>query len=100
LYWEAYGLATGDSANISLSVVEHRASALGRIGQQLGIVAHGDSVRVQLTDTRIAEGPVTPRSIALDLGSLGRGRYTLKLQLAVPGQLPVSVNREIEVVEQ
>ncbi len=100
LYWEVYGLETRDSTTVSLSVVENRPTALRRLGQLLGVVAAGDSVRVQWSDTRSGSSGVAARSLALDVGPLRRGSYTMQLTLAVPGQVPVSVKREIEIVRR
>jgi hypothetical protein len=100
LYWEVYGLQASDSTTVSLSVVENRASPIRQLGRLLGVVAAGDSVRVQWSDSRAGTAGVASRSLALDVSPLGRGGYTMQLMLTVPGQLPVSVKREIEVVRE
>ena len=100
LYWEVYGLEPRDSMTVSLSVVENRPSSIRKLGQLLGVVAAGDSVRIQWSDTRAGSAGTVGRSLALDVGPLGRGSYTLQVRLAVPGQLPVQVKRDLEVVRR
>jgi hypothetical protein len=98
LYWEVYNLVGTDTMTLSLSVVEHTPSRLGRLGQLLGVVAATDSTRVRWTESRAGSGEIVGQSIALNVRELGSGRYTLRLEITVPGQAPVAVTREIEIV--
>ena len=95
LFWEVYGVAPTDSMTITLSAIEHARSGLGRLAQRLGMFAATDSLRVRWT--AVSEGAIVGQSIALGLRSLGAGRYTLRIDLIVPGQRPVAVTREIAV---
>jgi hypothetical protein len=38
------------------------------------------------------------QAIEFDVSLLERGRHTLRLELSVPGQMPVAVTRRIEIV--
>jgi hypothetical protein len=99
LFWEIYGTQAGDSVTYSVSIAQpRRASVLGRFGVTLGVLA-SDSTRVQWVEHRRESLAVLGQGVTVDLGGLAPGRQVIRLEARVPGQLPVRVTREIEVVD-
>jgi hypothetical protein len=98
LYFELYGLRMNDTVTYSLTVEEGRRSAGTRIGRFLGILGGATGAGVQWTELVSSEAAVTPRSLTLDISQLNRGSHVLKMEIAVPGQDTVRVEREMQIV--
>jgi hypothetical protein len=100
IYWELYGLEQQDSVTFTLTAARQSEdqSVIAGVARMLG--QGEDSTRVRWAEQGLATGAVTGRSIALDLSTLRRGAYSLELEMRVPGQLPVTVRRELEIVER
>jgi hypothetical protein len=99
IFWEMYGLNTGDTVSFSLSAVERSMPALTRVGRVLGLARDAMRPRLTWTDVITSGSAVIPRSVAIDLSGLGRGRYTLVLEARVPGLIPMMVRRDFEVID-
>jgi hypothetical protein len=98
LFWELYGTADGDSVTYALSVNERQSgSVLDRVGRALGAIS-SDSTRVGWVEHRQSGGHVAGQGVTVSLAGLSPGWKIIRLEASVPGQLPVSVTREIEVV--
>ena len=70
---------------------------MARLGRAVGLVEPPNAPRLGWTEVQGDDRAIHGRSIALDLSTLGRGTYTLKLAVSVKGQQPVEVSREFEV---
>ncbi|HTR79729.1 MAG TPA: hypothetical protein VMH39_16550 [Gemmatimonadaceae bacterium] len=106
LYWEAYGLAPGESGEVELHLVADPVvlSRVQRLLRALRLGAHQTSIRIAWRDPGgDAGGPDgalsanVGRATALDLGAIAPGPYHLELTFRVPGQLPVTVSRAIQI---
>jgi hypothetical protein len=98
LFWEVYGLARGDSVSYTVSAVEGGRSAITNVARLIGIVGTERSSSVQWKEYVSTDAPSPARNIAIDISALTRGSYTLRLEVLVPGQEPVQISREIDVV--
>jgi hypothetical protein len=102
VFWETYGVAPGDSVRYTLAVVPTGAPGLlRRVGAALRIVDRpNEGVAVAWQDPgsaaradRVPGVPILPRSLALDLGSLGRGEYEVEVSVESPGRATVMARR-------
>jgi hypothetical protein len=99
LYWEVYGLQPGDTVALTLAAVERVRSGGGQAGRPPVVADGADRTEVRWRESRIGQDGITGMAVALDLRSLRRGRFTLELKVEVRGEQPVSVRREIVIVE-
>jgi hypothetical protein len=100
VFWEVYGLAANDTVTFALSATEIATSTLTRIGRVLGVTRDAPAPRIVWTEPMAAPNAIEGRSVAIDLSALGTGRYTMRLEVSVPGQVPVSVRRDFEIVDR
>jgi hypothetical protein len=99
LFWEMYGLQPGDEPSISIVVSRLPPGTLERIARAITFQSASDSLMVQWTEAPVVGAEIEPRSISLDLRTLGAGRYVLSVVLRMPGQPPVTSRRSIEIRE-
>jgi len=102
VFWETYGLRPNETGALTLTVEprDPGGSAISRMVRRLlGRVASApvhlvmrDQAPTDRTAAALAAG--WGRGVALEVGALPAGAYTLRLALAVEGQRPVEVTRE------
>jgi hypothetical protein len=97
MYWEVYGLVAGDSATYRLTAVETGRSLGVNLGRVLGVVRSAASSIVEWTEVARADEQLSPHTLTLDLSALNLGPYLVTLEVRVPGQLPVSVTRRVNM---
>ena len=97
LYWELYGLRAGDTSAVTLAVIA-QPSRMERIARRLGFGERSDRTLVGWTEVHSGPDGITGRSLALDLRTLAGGDYVIELEVAVLGQRPVMVRRQLEIV--
>jgi hypothetical protein len=97
LFWEVYGLQSGDSVTYSVSILEQGRSTLTNIGRTLGLVSQNRTSSVTWSDSSGERDPIAPRSIVVDISTLSRGLHTIRLDIIVPGQDTLRVTRNVRV---
>jgi hypothetical protein len=98
LYWELYGLRTGDRADFTLSAHRVDQSALGRMVERVfGHASDPIPLRITFQDGPAAGLAIEGRRVNVDLSALQPGRYRLTLTAKLPGDAPVSADRDIEI---
>jgi hypothetical protein len=107
LFWELYGLATGDTIAVALRVIrKDDGNALQHLGALVGIGSKGDdSVVVRWTEPRPGEptatldGGVTirPRGLVVDMTPFSSGRYTVEIVVQRRTDAPVRSVREFRI---
>ena len=98
LFWELYGTQAEDSIAYTLSITERRdGSVIDRLGRALGVLS-SDSTRVQWVEHRPAGAPVVGQGVTVSLAGLSPGTNVIRLSAHIPGQAPIAVVREIEIV--
>lgn len=95
LYWETYGAPEGVTLRIDLSIERDSGGLVDRLRGLLP--GGGEEGRGRITWTEEASGDTHSSSIAVDLGDLGDGAYTLVLRVGWAGQTPVERRREFRV---
>lgn len=91
LYWETYGLALGDTLDVSVEIVRNEsAGRVRRLGAALGLVGERrDSVSVRWREPDAGRGvlsigndvPTVARTVVLDLRNVEAGSYVLRVQI-------------------
>jgi hypothetical protein len=97
-FWEVYGVLPGDTLSFTISASQKGATTLTRLGRLIGVGARETATGASWTEHVAAANAVEARSVAVDVSTLGRGKYTLSLETSVKGQQPVRVTREIVIV--
>ena len=80
VYWEVYGMTTGGSMNVSVSIVGKAEGLLTRILRTLG--ARPGRPAPVVTWPERAMGRTHPMAIVIDIGALEDGVYDLKIEAA------------------
>jgi hypothetical protein len=98
VFWEMYGLASGDSARYSIAVLREQPGLLGRVGR--AIVGRPDDREPFVQGELPARSGsfIDSHAINLDLKNLGVGRYTLSVSVRVDGQRTVESLKPFEIV--
>ena len=107
VYWETYGIPSGDSVDVALAV-ERRDSPnpLRRLGRALHMVGGTSStVTVRwrepqpgfVTTSLKSPEPIQARNVAIDLSRLVPDKYTLTVSVTRSGQT-ASATREFEIL--
>ncbi|MEX2571645.1 MAG: hypothetical protein WD737_10085 [Gemmatimonadota bacterium] len=101
LYWEIYGLdvAEAPSVAMSLRLLQAQTGWLRRLAERAGLLREVAPIRLRWEEPTV-EGPYMPRSLDVQIPDVSPGTYSLELTLETPGREPLSVTREIEVVER
>ena len=106
LFWESYGIAPGDTADIAIRVVSNdRPGFLRRLGSTVGLAeANAGELtiswrepRPRKTETVIWAGdvPIQSRGVVLDVSRLRPGRYTVEVTVSKLRSAPVTVRRDV-----
>lgn len=105
LYWETYGIASGDSVNVSVRVQgDADVGVLRRLGVALNVSSDPNrTLSISWTEpnpqyqTRTLAGsvPVQQRSILLNLAQLAPGPYLMQVSVQRPGGREVTSQRRL-----
>jgi len=95
VYWEVYGLESGQRMDISVSLAGEREGVLTRVLHALG--AGADEPAPAVTWVESVSGPTHPMAIAIDIRSLEDGDYTLELTVTGPDGSTAGAERRFEV---
>jgi hypothetical protein len=100
VYWETYGTdSTGESMKVSLAVLkEVESSLLDRVARAVGLQREPTRVVVSMEDISARRANVTTRALDLDISTLSKGTYVIRLEVQVAGQHAVHAERRIEIV--
>ncbi len=99
LYWEVYGVDPNEAFSVTILLTEENRGVLRRLGERLGIVREVHPVRVRWQEAPAQDAPILPRSLELEVPEVSPGRYRLELTLTLAGREPLSVSRQVQVVE-
>lgn len=98
LYWEVYGPGSdGTTISVSLSLVAARRGWLRKAVEWIGLADREPPLVLTWDEAVPPATTVMRRSITVDLPELGPGRYTLRLEIALPGREPLVSTREVEI---
>ena len=95
VYWEVYGLKSGERMEISVSVAGRNEGLLTRILRALGAGAGAEAPVVTWGEE--VSAATHPMAIAIDIRSLEDGVYDLKLAVAGPDGSRAAAERRFEV---
>jgi hypothetical protein len=109
VFWETYGVAPGDTVEVSLRLANiDRPGILRRIGSTIGVAESGGGEqsmhwrepRPRNDDSVIWAGdvPIQSRAVVLDVSRMRPGRYTIEVTVARRGAAPAVTRREIAIV--
>jgi hypothetical protein len=111
LFWELYGLATGDTIGVAVRIIrKDDSNSLERLAGVLGL-AHtsDDTVVVRWTEPRpgeptaTLEGGVTirPRGVVMDLSALTAGSYVVEIAVQRPRETaPAAVTHRVLQIQR
>jgi len=109
VYWESYGLAPGDTVQVSVGVRRDDARSPARIAAAaLGLASSlRDSITVRWTEPDARRGmtvlsawkPIIGRSLTLDLAALPAGNYMMSIEMRTPAGVAVKSERRFELRE-
>lgn len=98
LYWEAYGLASGEDLPTAVSVTPAHTSWLRKFAAALGLATKAGRVRLEWHETaHPAQGRMS-RALALDLAGLAPGSYRVDVTISPPAGASVTASRTLNVV--
>ena len=78
--------------NIDSTAVTREVSSL-RVALALVVI----SITIVANPAGLSPSAITPRAVALSVGTLEPGDYTIEITVTVEGQLPVTTSRRIQV---
>ena len=95
VYWEVYGVVTGQPLELSVSIEGTNRGVFTRVLRALRI--RGDAEGPVVAWTESAGAPTHPMAVALDTGVLEDGQYVLKIEVAVPDGSKATTTRSFTV---
>ncbi len=95
VYWEVYGLESGQRMDVSVSLAGEREGLLTRVLRALGAGADAPAPAVKWVES--ASAPTHPMAVAIDIRSLEDGDYTLGLTVTGPDGSGAGAERRFEV---
>ena len=98
LYWEVYGLETGEDFATAVTVAPLREGLFHRLAAAVGLAAKTGRVRLEWHEPARPEHAAQSRALLLDLSGLGPGRYRLEVTVSAPGSAPATASRVVTVV--
>jgi len=107
VYWETYGYAPGDSVDLALVVTRtEKLSAFRKLGMKLRIADDiNGSVAARWSEPQAGRDswtipsrvPIQGRAVVLDISQLEPGKYSVQVEAAKKGALPVIATREFVI---
>ena len=95
VYWEVYGVVTGQPLELSVSIEGTRKGFFTRVLRALRI--RGDAEGPLVAWTESADAPIHPMALVLDIGALEDGQYVLRIEVAVPDGSRATTTRSFTV---
>ena len=110
LFWETYGIAPGDTADISIRFANiDKPGLLKRLGSRIGVgEASGGELTIEWREPRLnqkeaviwaGDVAIQPRGVVLDVSRLRPGRYTVEITVTKLGGAPVTTRRDVSLVK-
>jgi hypothetical protein len=110
VFWETYGIAPGDTVDVSLHLTSlDRPGVLRRLGSAIGIGdAEASEVTVSWREPRSREKqttiyagdvPIQSRGVVLDVSRMRPGRYTVEITVTRHGAPPATARRDVTIVK-
>jgi hypothetical protein len=100
IYWEAYGLASGEDVPTAVTVAPGHRGLLTRVAAALGLAPKSGSIRLEWHETAHPPQGTLARALVLDLAALKPGRYRVDVTVSPPGRGRVTSSRTVSVVRQ
>jgi hypothetical protein len=100
VYWEVYGLATGEDVPTAITVEATHRGLLTRVAAALGLAPKAARVKLEWHETTPPPQGTVSRALVLDLAGLQPGRYRVAVTLAPRGQPSVTSVRALSVSER
>jgi hypothetical protein len=98
VYWETYGLhPAGEPVKYTLTVEQIGVGWLRRTAERLHLTDPTSGLRIQWEEVPQRVNGIAGRGVRVDLSRLRSGRYRMQLTASVSGEMPASVEREVEV---
>jgi hypothetical protein len=108
VFWETYGIAPGDTADITIRLTNiDKPGFMHRLGATFGVgEAQGGEITVRWREPRArpesviwaGDVPVQGRGVVLDVSHVRAGRYTLEVTVEKLRAQPVTTSRDISIV--
>jgi hypothetical protein len=99
LFWESYDLSAGDTLVVSIGVTRERGGVLRRAAQSLRLAKSWTPVSLAWRESVAESRAIFPRSVELDLSSLGTGKYRIELTVTRIGGSTARAGRDIEILD-
>lgn len=96
--WELYELVPRQAISFRIAVEPEEGGRLRRLGQWIGIVDAPSSIVIGWTEAGPDRHGTLFRTAELDLRAIDPGRYTLSLEVRLPGRAPVQAGRPLEIL--
>ena len=100
VFWEAYNTnPSGERMTISLTVEPEAEVATGMLRRGARVLRGRESARVSVTteDVSARGSSTSARALQLDISTLRRGEYLVRLEITVAGQYTITADRLIVV---
>jgi hypothetical protein len=109
VYWEAYGIAATDTADIAIrwERIEEAPGLLRRIGTQLGVALQPDAgVTIGWREAGRGDAfwnsagriPIQGRAVTVDISDLSAGAYNLSITIQRPNGSTATESRRFSVI--
>lgn len=98
LYWEVYGLPSGEPVAISVSVRPWRKGLFRRVAESVGLATTSPPLQLQWQERMREVAGLAARALEIDVSTLPPGRYRITVSVAPSRREPASASRELHVV--
>jgi hypothetical protein len=108
IYWESYGISSGDTVDITVSVTRpHERTAAEKLGALVGrggpatdgiTIAWREPSSTHSVTTIPGRIPIQGRVLNLDLSQVDPGYWTITVKMARPGKPGVSKDHEFRII--
>lgn len=98
LYWEVYGLQSGEPAAISVSVQQRGKGLLRRAAESVGLATTSPPLQLEWHERMREPAGLAARSLEVDVSTLRPGRYRITVSVAPTGRKRASASRELHIV--
>ena len=96
--WELYGLRVGESARVRIGVNRGRSGLARQLGEFLRLLEPDEPVVMTYEEAGPDILGTVFRAVELNLSDLEPGKYTLTVEIELPGREPMTVGRSISIV--
>ena len=101
VFWEVYGLRSGDYANLEVTITRLPSGGAALRGERDALARAGQqpTTSVSWTDETATGNAIESRRVILDISRLEPGYYELALRMTPRGEVPVTTARRIQVLK-